>query len=93
MAEDTPVVHEYGPHKQDYEVFIKLVIATLLAVGFIMVALLAVGFAKSFSVLVAVGGLIVGLGSVAVTMMTGGNNWVPCGVLFVLYFLFTAMLF
>jgi len=93
MAEDTPVVHEYGPHKEDYTHFIKLVIATMLAVGFILVALLAVGFAQSFNVAVAVGGLIIGIGSVAVTLMTGGNNWLPCTVLFVLYFLLTATLF
>lgn len=93
MADETPVVHEYEPHKQDYELFIKLTMATLLSVGFILVALLAVGFAKSFSVLTAVVGLIVGLIAVMLTLMTGGRNWIPCGVLFVLYFLFTAMLF
>ena len=93
MADDTPVVHEYGPHKQDYELFIKLTIATLLACGFILVALLSAGFAQSFNVLNALGGLIIGLGAVAVTLMTGGRNWIPCVVLLLLYFLFTAMLF
>ncbi len=93
MADDTPVVHEIGPHKQDYELFIKLTVATLLACGFILVALLAVGFAQSWNVLAAVGGLIIGLGSVTLTLMTGGRNWIPCGALFVLYFLFTVTLF
>ena len=38
-------------------------------------------------------GLIFGLGAVALTLATGGRNWVPSLVLFVLYFLFTATLF
>lgn len=93
MADNTPVVHEYEPHKQDYDLFIKLTIATILCCGFILVALLSAGFAQSFNVLNAFGGLIVGFVAVAVTLMTGGRNWIPCVVLFVLYFLFTAMLF
>ena len=92
MADDTPVVHEYEPHAQDYGHFIKLTIATLLACGFIMVALMSVGFAQSWNVLNAVGGLVFGLGAVALTLMTGGRNWIPCAVLFVLYFLFTVTL-
>lgn len=93
MADETPVVHEFEPHKQDYELFVKLTVATLLACGFILVALLSVGFAQSWNVLNAVGGLIFGLGAVALTLATGGRNWVPSLVLFVLYFLFTATLF
>lgn len=93
MADDTPVVHEYEPHQQDYDLFIKLTIATIVACGFILVALLSAGFAQSFNVLNAIGGLIVGFGAVAVTLMTGGRNWIPCAVLFVLYFLLTVMLF
>lgn len=92
MADQTPVVHEYEPHKETYGVFVQLTIATCLAVGFILVALLAAGLAQSYSVLTAFGGLIIGLAAVAITLMTGGRNWIPCGVLFVLYFLFTATL-
>ena len=92
MADQTPVVHEYEPHEETYGVFVQLTIATCLAVGFILVALLAAGLAQSFNVLTAVVGLIVGLGAVAITLMTGSRNWIPCGVLFVLYFLLTATL-
>ena len=92
MADDTPVVHEFEPHKRDYELFIKLTVATLLCCGFIMIALMSVGFAQSFNVLNAVVGLVVGLGAVTLTLMTGGRNWIPCTVLFVLYFLLTATL-
>lgn len=92
MADNAPVVHEYEPHKQDYTQFVKLVMATIISVIFILVALMAVGFAQSFNVLLAIGGLVVGLGSVTVTLMTGGRNWLPCGVLLVIYFLLTATL-
>jgi hypothetical protein len=91
MADDK-VVHEYEPHAQTYDVFTKLTMATILAVLFILVGLLAVGFAQSFNVLVGAGTIIIGLVAVALTLMTGGRNWIPCGVLFVLAFLLTATL-
>jgi hypothetical protein len=92
MAEDGNVVHEYEPHAQSYDGFIKLTVATTLAVLFVLVGLLAVGFAQSFSVLVGVVGIVVGLATVTITLMTGGNNWLPATVLLILYFLLTATL-
>lgn len=93
MADNVPVAHDFEPHKQDYDQFVKLTIATLLAVGFILVTLLSVGFAQSFNVLNGVVGLIIGLISVTLTLMTGGRNWIPSLVLFVLFFLLTVTLF
>ncbi|MGI9414795.1 MAG: hypothetical protein ACR2PM_14065 [Hyphomicrobiales bacterium] len=92
MADNTPVVHDFEPHKESYSAFIHLTLATMMAVGFILVALIAAGLAQNYSLLTAVAGLIVGLGAVTLTMMTGGRNWIPCGVLLAAYFLLTATL-
>jgi len=92
MAEEDTVVHEYEPHEESYEGFVRLIVATVLAVLFILVALLSIGFGKSMSVLVGTVGLVIGLASVAVTLMTGGRNWIPSTVLFVLFFLLVATL-
>lgn len=93
MADNVPVAHDFEPHKQDYDQFVRLTVATMLAVAFILVALLSVGFAQSYNVLNGVGGLIIGLVSVVLTLMTGGRNWIPSLVLVVLFFLVTATLF
>ncbi len=92
MAEEGNVVHEYEPHAQSYDGFIKLTIATMLSCGFILVCLMSVGFAKTAPVLVGTVGLVVGLVTVTITLMTGGRNWLPAAILFGLFFLLTATL-
>ncbi len=92
MAEEGTVVHDYKPHQETYGVFIKLTIATILACGFVLVGLMAVAFADSFALLVGGGGIAVGLICVAITLMTGGRNWLPATGLWVLYFLLTVTL-
>lgn len=92
MAEEGKVVHEFEPHAESYGVFVKLVVATVLSTLFILVGLLAIGFAKTASVLVGTGTIVVGLGAVTLSVMTGGRNWLPATALLILSFLLTATL-
>jgi hypothetical protein len=92
MAEDGKVVHELEPHAESYGVFVKLTVATVLSTLFILVGLLAIGFAKTASVLVGTGTIVIGLVAVTLTLMTGGRNWLPVAVLFIVSFLLTASL-
>jgi Bacterial aa3 type cytochrome c oxidase subunit IV len=78
-------------HEQTYEGFLKGSIITTLCVGFIMLALINVGFGASLPIFKAFAGIIIGILAVVIDARAGSGRWIlSLGVLAV-FALFTAM--
>jgi predicted Abi (CAAX) family protease len=92
MAATNPHQEPHGmtEHKNTYEGFIQGSVALSLICGFILAALVAFRFMDNWNVFTGFAGIILGAIATLIGWRTGGN-WIPPGVLLVLFGLFVAI--
>lgn len=81
---------DFSAHQQTYKGFIRGSIALVLACAYVLVALVSVGFAHSFPVLIAFLGLIFGTIALLIDLKTGSKKWLLSGGLLLVFALVTA---
>jgi hypothetical protein len=94
MAEHSaPSTHAGGieEHRAAYQGFLRGSIATILMVGFVLVALVSFRFGHSLNVFLGFLGLILGLIGVIIDWRMGTKRWGLSLVLLVIFGLVTAM--
>jgi hypothetical protein len=81
---------DLGAHAHTYEGFLKGSVVLALVCGFILLALINVGFGASMPLFKAFAGLIVGVMGVLIDVRSGGKGLLPVGLLLI-FGIITAM--